>query len=226
MTAETGGRHDPNDGGPTDSGVRRSWRYGELTRDHVVQAALTLVMRDGLAGLSMRRLADELGISSMNAYYHVPNKRALLDLVADSVLEQVPNPPTDLPWEEQVSMFFEGGRTVLLRYPGVANHLLVRRVGLPNEKRLYLALTDLLTRAGFSVEDSTRAQRVLAYLLFGAVTSELATFGADADPNTMAFTDDDEVFRFGLDLMIEGLKALPREGSNHPGDKRTHANPS
>jgi len=205
MTAETGDAK-----AATTDGARRSWRYGELTRDHVVEAALSLVLRDGLDGLSMRKLADELDISSMNAYYHVPNKRALLDLVADSVLGQVPSPPVDLVWDEQVRNFFEGGRTVLLRYPGVANHLLVRRIGLPNETRLYLALTNVFSVAGFPREASDQAQRVLTYLLFGAVTSELATIGADENDNAMAFADDDEVFRFGLDLMIEGLRSLPR----------------
>lgn len=199
--------------GATTGGVRRSWRYGELTRDHLVEAALALVLRDGLGHLSMRKLADELGIKSMNAYYHVPSKKVLLDLVGDAVLGQVPSPPTGLPWDEQLRIFFEGGREVLLRYPGVANHLLVRSVGHPNEAQLYATLTGLLTDAGFTREASDRAQRVLAYLLFGAVTSERATTDA-GDPSAMTFTDDDEVFRFGLDLMIEGLRALPHTGSH------------
>ncbi len=195
--------------------VRRSWRYGELTRDHVVQAALDLVLRDGLVGLSMRRLADELGISSMNAYYHVRSKKALLDLVGDAVIGQVPDPPSGLAWDEQVRAFFEEGRQVLLRYPGVANHLLVLDAGHPNQVRLYRLLTGLLTEAGFSREASDQAQRVMAYLLFGAVTSELATAEAGRDEATLSFADDDEVFRFGLDLMIEGLRALPR--ATHAG---------
>ena len=199
-------------GAPTD-GTRRSWRYGELTRGHLVEAALALVRRDGMSGLSMRKLADQLGIKSMNAYYHVPNKKALLDLVADAVLGQVPNPPASLPWDEQLRVFFEGGREVLLGYPGVANQLLARRAGHPNEARLYATLTGLLTDAGFTREDSDRAQRVLAYLLFGAVTSELATTDAH-DPAAITFTDDDEVFRFGLDRIIDGLRALPHAGTS------------
>lgn len=195
----------------TDS-LRRSWRYGELTRDHVVQAALEIVLRDGLASMSMRKLAEELGISTMNAYYYVPNKRALLDLVGDAVIGQVPDPPDGLAWDHQVRAFFEEGRRVLLRYSGVANHLLVLGAGHPNQARLYRVLTGLLTEAGFNREASDRAQRVMAYLLFGAVTSERATAEAADDAATLSFADDDEVFRFGLDLMIEGLRALPRTG--------------
>jgi TetR/AcrR family tetracycline transcriptional repressor len=180
---------------------QRSWRYGELTRDHVVQAALEIVLRDGLGGLSMRKLADELGISSMNAYYHVPNKQALLDLVGDAVIGQVPDPPDGLAWDEQVRSFFEQGRQVLLRYPGVAN-----------QARLYRVLTGLLTEAGFTRQASDQAQRVLAYLLFGAVTSERATADAAEGSVALSFASDDDVFRFGLDLMIEGLRALPHAG--------------
>ena len=192
------------------AGVQRSWRYGELSRDHVVQAALEIVAREGLSGLSMRKLADELGISSMNAYYHVPSKKALLDLVGDAVIGQVPDPPSDLDWDEQVRAFFDEGRRVLLRYPGVANHLLARTTAHPNEVRLYRTLTGLLTDAGFTRQASDRAQRVMAYLLFGAVTSELATAEAGDDEGALSFADDDQVFRFGLDLMIDGLRALPR----------------
>lgn len=198
----------------TVDGVRRTWRYGELTTDHVVRAALDIVRRDGLGGLSMRKLADELGISSMNAYYHVPNKQALLDLVGDAVIGQVPDPPDGLAWDRQVRAFFEEGRQVLLRYPGVANHLLVLGAGHPNQARLYRVLTGLLTEAGFTREASDQAQRVLAYLLFGAVTSERATAEAAEAATTLSFANDDEVFRFGLDLMIEGLRALRRAGDD------------
>ncbi len=202
----------PGAASTTTDGVRRSWRYGELTRDHVVHAALDIVRRDGLGGLSMRKLADELGISSMNAYYHVPSKKALLDLVGDAVIGQVPDPPDGLAWDQQVRAFFEEGRRVLLRYPGVANHLLALGAGHPNQARLYRVLTGLLTEAGFTREASDRAQRVMAYLLFGAVTSERATAEAADDVTTLTFADDAEVFRFGLDLMIDGLRALPRPG--------------
>lgn len=200
----------------TIDGVRRSWRYGELTTDHVVQAALDIVQRDGLGGLSMRKLAEELGISSMNAYYHVPNKKALLDLVGDAVIGQVPDPPDGLAWDQQVRAFFEEGRRVLLRYPGVANHLLVLGAGHPNQARLYRVLSAILTDAGFSREASDRTQRVMAYLLFGAVTSERATADALDDAATLSFADDDQVFRFGLDLMIDGLRTLPRTCRSGP----------
>jgi len=191
--------------GPQSVGPR-PWGYGELTRDDVVEAGLRLTRRSGFANLSMRKLAAELGSPSMNAYYYVRDKSHLLDLVGDAVLGEVLLPPVDLPWERRLTILFGRGREVLLRYPGVAQHLLRRTVGLPNESRLYQAVSEILGTAGFDRVSSDRAQRLLAYLLFGAVTSELATTEAADDPTTLTFVDDEEVFRFGLELLLDGLR--------------------
>jgi AcrR family transcriptional regulator len=184
----------------------RQWRYGELTRGDVVEAGLRLTRRIGFANLSMRKLTAELGSSSMNVYYYLRDKSQLLDLVGDAVLGDVLLPPADLPWERRIMLLFERGREVLLGYPGVAQHLLRRMEGLPNETRLYQAVDEILTTAGFDRTVSNRAQRLLTYLLFGAVTSEIATADAAEDPGTMTFVDDQEVFRFGLELFIDGLR--------------------
>ncbi len=184
----------------------RAWRYGQLTRDDVVEAGLRITRRQGFAHLSMRKLAAELGSPSMNAYYYVRNKGQLLDLVGDAVLGEIVLPPADVPWDEWLTRVFADGRAVLLRYPGVAQHLLRRTADLPNETRLHRGLTKTLRRAGFGKATSDRAQRILAYLLFGAVTSELATAEVADDPDTMSFDDDAEVFGFGLDLILAGLR--------------------
>jgi AcrR family transcriptional regulator len=188
------------------SGGPRAWRYGELTRGDVVEAGLRITRRQGFAHLSMRKLAAELGSPSMNTYYYVRNKGQLLDLVGDAVLGEIRLPPADLPWDLWLTRVFVDGRGVLLRYPGVAQHLLRRMAGLPNERRLYQGLAQILKSAGFEETVSDRAQRILAYLLFGAVTSELATADAADDPDTMSFDDDAEVFAFGLALILEGLR--------------------
>jgi AcrR family transcriptional regulator len=191
----------------------RVWRYGELNQAAVVEAGLRLTRRSGFANLSMRKLAAELGSPSMNAYHYVHDKSQLLDLVGDAVLGEVPMPPAALSWERQLILLFEAGRDVLLRYPGVAQHLLRRTQGLPNEIRLYTAITQILGAAGFDRVVSDRAQRLMAYLLFGAVASELATAEAPDDSTTMKFSDDREVFSFGLQLLVDGLQPY-RNGSS------------
>jgi AcrR family transcriptional regulator len=157
----------------------------------------------------MRKLADELGLSSMNAYHYVASKGELFDLVADAVLGRIPEPPPGLDrWDDQVVFLFREGRDRLLEYPGVSDHLLVRVTGQANELRLHRILDGILVGAGFSPSTSGRIQRVLTYLLFGAVSQELATAGAAARDDTLVFSDDADVFDFGLGVMLDGLRAL------------------
>lgn len=69
-----------------------------LTRDRIIRSALGLARHEGLAGVSMRKLAQELGVEAMSLYHHVPNKRALLILMAERSLASLrPADPT-LPW--------------------------------------------------------------------------------------------------------------------------------
>jgi len=194
------------DSPPKESQPQR-WKYGELTQKDIVEAGLRLTRRSGFANLSMRKLAVELSLSSMNIYYYVKDKHHVLDLIGDAVLGEVTIPPEDLSWDHRLAALFEDGREVLLRYPGVAQHLLRRRtLGLPNETRLYEVSTEILTTAGFSQTMTDQIPRIFTYLLFGAVTSELATIEAMDDPATRRFSDDREVFSVGLRLIIKGMQ--------------------
>lgn len=73
-----------------------------LTRDRIVQSALSLARSEGLAGVSMRRLAQELGVEAMSLYHHVPNKRALLVLMADCSLATLRPVDTTAPWSARL----------------------------------------------------------------------------------------------------------------------------
>ena len=74
-----------------------------LTRDAIVDAALGLLDRQGLAGLSMRRLAQELGVGAASLYWHVRDKEELLGLLLDRIVgeSEVPEPDPDN-WQEQI----------------------------------------------------------------------------------------------------------------------------
>ena len=64
----------------------RGERVG-LSRQQILDAALGLVDRDGLKGLTMRSLGQELGVEAMTLYHYVPNKDALLDGLVDLLLQ-------------------------------------------------------------------------------------------------------------------------------------------
>src|SRR5262252_4365394 len=69
-----------------------------LSRERILEAALEIVDREGLAALSMRRLGDALGVEAMSLYNHVPNKAALLDGIQGRILGLVEAPPQTRDW--------------------------------------------------------------------------------------------------------------------------------
>ncbi|HEY3904567.1 MAG TPA: TetR family transcriptional regulator, partial [Streptosporangiaceae bacterium] len=64
----------------------------QLTRGRVVSAAIKLADRDGIDSLSMRKLAQDLGVEAMSLYTHVSSKNDLLNALADAVISQIPIP--------------------------------------------------------------------------------------------------------------------------------------
>src|SRR6185295_17980549 len=66
-----------------------------LTRELIVDAALVLLERDGLQGLSMRRLAQELDAGAASLYWHVGDKEELLNLLLDRIVGETPVPEPD-----------------------------------------------------------------------------------------------------------------------------------
>lgn len=75
----------------------------QLSRDLIVETALRLLDADGLDGVSMRRVADELGTGAASLYAHVANKDELLDLLLDRVSAEIEVPlPDPENWQEQL----------------------------------------------------------------------------------------------------------------------------
>ena len=90
-----------------------------LTEKEIVDAALAIIRQEGLNGLSMRRLSRELGRSAMAPYWHVADKRELLDLVAREVLAEVEVPAPDAgPWEDRLRTVIDEIDLRLRHYPG------------------------------------------------------------------------------------------------------------
>ena len=87
-----------------------------LTRDAIVEAALVLLERDGLQGLSMRRLAQELGSGAASLYWHVGDKEELLSLLLDRIVgeAEVPDPDPEN-WQDAVKELGRSARRHLLQ---------------------------------------------------------------------------------------------------------------
>src|SRR3954470_22795573 len=90
-----------------------------LTREIVLRAALDVIDTEGLAALTMRRLASGLEVEAASLYSHVHGKDDLVDGVLDVVLDGVPLPRPDQRWREALAEGFGGYRSALLAHPAV-----------------------------------------------------------------------------------------------------------
>ncbi|MGY2061797.1 TetR/AcrR family transcriptional regulator C-terminal domain-containing protein [Nocardia gipuzkoensis] len=150
-----------------------------MTREAVLAAALEIVDRDGVDGLSMRRLAEAVGRDPMVIYRHVPNKAAVLDGVAEVVFAQLSVDVTDPDWMAQLRSVARDFRKLALAHPRVVPLLVTRPLATPLGLRSQAVLRPLedilalLARAGFSGADALHIYRVLFGFLFGHVLNEL-----------------------------------------------------
>ena len=96
-------------------------RYGPARRlrvSAVVEAATALADREGLAAISMRRLAEQLGVSTMTLYTYVPGKAELLDLMLDAAYQRVERADTaGRPWRERLTAVADANRALHLAHP-------------------------------------------------------------------------------------------------------------
>jgi AcrR family transcriptional regulator len=150
-----------------------------LNRSTILQAALRIVDRDGVDGLSMRRLSQAMGRDPVMLYRHVPNKAAVLDGVAENVLAELSVDSTDPDWAAQLRAVAHDFRQLALAHPNAVPLLVTRPLATPLGQRspgILRPLEDilsLLTAAGFTGEDALHIYRMLFGYLYGHVLNEL-----------------------------------------------------
>ena len=88
-----------------------------LSRERVLQTAVALADRDGVEGVSMRKIAQELGVVPMALYKHVAGKDELLGGMIDVVIAQIDPPATELGWKTAIRERILSARRALLRHP-------------------------------------------------------------------------------------------------------------
>lgn len=136
---------------PTDT------RRAGLTRDDIITAALELVRTDGIHAVTMRHLADLIGVTPMALYHHIPNKAMLLDLVVERVGADLALAHDGAPWTDQIRDYAHAWREELHRYPGVAGHLLRQAAPPAMSWRIMDDAISLMVDAGLDERQATRA---------------------------------------------------------------------
>lgn len=209
---------------------RRPGRPRALSEGDVIDAALAIADRDGVAGLSMRGLARELGVPIMTLYGYVPNKRALDALVADAVLAEVTIPEPDSgSWDRRLHTMLCEARRVLVKRPrlaagdtsarGSAVELVHGGSYGREATRLATAVVGLLEEGGFGPEEQLTCFRTLFIYVTGYTEPDehapLSTLDRATDgPGPQ------EAFAVGLEALIHGLVHLLRSPQDGAGERR------
>jgi AcrR family transcriptional regulator len=144
-----------------------------LTRQRVVAEALAVISADGLQALSMRALADRLGVVPGALYRHVRSKEQLYDLVLDDVLAEVDcqaDPSQD--WAGQVTALAQRLRAVLEDHPGIAGLLKARDPLSPHSLALAEAFLAPLHTAGMAERQAALAFRLIYDYTLGFALSD------------------------------------------------------
>ena len=143
-----------------------------LSRERVLAAARDLCDAEGLAGLSMRRIAERLGVEAMSLYHHVDGKDALLDALADEVLGQVDLPGAAQPWRAAMAARAGSARQVLGAHPWAIGLVESRSAPGPALLRHHDAVLANLLGNGFPHRLAMHAFCVLDAYVYGFVVTE------------------------------------------------------
>ncbi|MDN3357680.1 TetR/AcrR family transcriptional regulator [Actinomadura sp. DC4] len=199
-------------------------RPRSLTHAQIASAALAVIDRDALTGLTMRAVAGELGVSTMALYRYVADREELERLVVERVLGAVDTTPPapELPWRERVEVLVLRLRDTVGAHPEIVPLTLTHRQGSPGVLRWSETVLGVLTGAGIEGERRVIALRGLLAYVIGAIQLEhlgplsgrgttviagLPEFPFMAETARYAAgVDADREFRGGLALLLGGME--------------------
>jgi AcrR family transcriptional regulator len=209
---------------------RSTERRPSLDRAKVLAAAVAVADDAGVSAVSMRKVAERLGVEAMSLYHHVPNKEAVLDGIVDAVVSEISAPPSDLPWREALQHVATSARTALARHSWALALIESRDVGPAGLRHRDAVLGTLLT-SDFTPEDAVHTVSVVDSYVYGFVlqeqqlrlrTADDVTRAADdmltlpdgaayphlravAETYAAAGAEPDDEFALGLDLVLDGV---------------------
>jgi AcrR family transcriptional regulator len=220
--------------------ARAPKKRAPLSRERVLQAALSLADADGLAALTMRALGQRLGVEAMSLYKHVAHKDDLLDGLVDEVMGEIDVPAPGTPWRAALLQRSTSARAVFLRHRWAATLIESRLSPGPRRLRHHDAVLGALRAGGFSVAQAYAAFLTVDSYVYGFVLQEAAfpvherdrgvvveQLAPAIDPKLyphiaemMAFVAErsgkdperaaDVDFAFGLELILDALGASVR----------------
>lgn len=166
--------------------ARRHYPEEPLSRDRIVSAALALVDQEGLASLSMRRLAAALGVDPMAIYYYLPNKAALEDAIVEAVNLEMPVASFEFPpaLDDLVVAAGRVLRAVLLRHPHAIALLAARPMATPAATKPADVMLGALIQRGLTPAEGVAVIDVFSTFVTASVLRQVQyPMGPEQDPH-------------------------------------------
>lgn len=145
-----------------------------LSRERVLRSAIDIADSAGIGALTIRSLAQRLGVKPMSIYYYVPNKSAILDGIVDLVFSEIELPAVDGDWRSELVRRAKSARQVLSRHHWAIGLMESRRSPGPATLRHHDAVLGTLRAAGFTVEMTAHAYALLDSYVYGFALQEAA----------------------------------------------------
>jgi AcrR family transcriptional regulator len=207
----------------------------QLSRERVLDAALSVADEGGLAGLTIRSLAQRLGTKPMSVYHYVANKDEILDGLVDLVFAEIELPEPTGRWREEMTRRARSAREVLGRHPWSIALLESRTAPGPATLRHHDATIGALRAGGFTIAQTAHAYAVLDAFVYGFAVQEsslpfegpdgaaevageiMALMESGEYPHMVEFAtqhamlpgyDFGDEFDFGLDLVLDGVARM------------------
>jgi AcrR family transcriptional regulator len=202
-----------------------------LSRERVMRGAVTIAGESGIGSLTIRSLAQALGVKPMSLYHYVANKDEILDGIVDLVFSEIDLPALEGAWRPELHRWAHSARLVLTRNSWAIALLESRATPGPATLRHHDQIIGVLRGAGFSVPMTAHAYALLDSYVYGFALQEAALpfnretvapvaesimqmFPEGVYPHLVELAaehvlqpdyDFSDEFEFGLDLILNGL---------------------
>jgi AcrR family transcriptional regulator len=210
--------------------AKRKAKSPSLTEERIREAALALIDAEGLEGFSTRKLGAALGCEAMAIYWYYPSKDALLDAVVDTLMAKIPlEAAREGDWIDAFRQLARAYRKLATLHPKAFPLLATRRFATEGTYRFLEGLFAIASAQGIDDRTTARFYRAVSSYCAGVALSELAGLretDAEANEARAAFPHIaavwpwlepphyDDVFEFGLELLLDALARAPRKAAS------------